>query len=353
MKVRIIAVLLVLTALAACREKKGENLEEMARRASHPEAVLVETVELGEGIFYHELVSNGKVAARNKVVIPFRTSGTIVELGVRNGQWVRAGDTIARIEDFQYVTALTRARNRFDKAEAEHNIYWTSRNALTGDSSATGSDREKMQAISSGLTEARISLAEAEYNLNNTRIVAPISGRIANLEARLHNHSSSFREFCTIVNDELMDVVFPVIESEYRFVAPGMPVGIVPFANDTIQITGTISEINPAVSENGMIQVKASFRNDGRLIEGMNVRILIRKPEPGRLVVPREALVMRQGRDVIFIKQDSLAIWRYVEVEFENSTSLSIIDGLSAGDLIIVKGNINLSHETIVKENAR
>lgn len=353
MKVRTIATLLLVLSLAGCRDKTTEDREELARRSSRPEAVLVETVMLEPGIFYHELISNGKVTASGKVVIPFRTAGTIVELNIRNGQWVRAGDTLARIEDFAYVTALTRARNRFEKAEAEHNIYWTSRNALSGDTSVTGSDREKMQAISSGLTEARIALAEAEYNLRNTRIVAPISGRIANLEARLHNHSSSFREFCTIISDEVMDVVFPVIESEYRLVAPGMPVGIVPFANDTMQITGTITEINPAVSESGMIQVKANFRNNSRLIEGMNVRILIRKPEPGRLVVPKEALVMRQGRDVIFIRQDSLAIWRYVDVEFENSSSLSIRDGLAAGDLVIVKGNINLSHETIVKEDAR
>ena len=118
-------------------------------------------------------------------------------------------------------------------------------------------------------------------------------------------------------------------------------------------ITGTITEINPTVEASGMIKVRAAFKNSTGLIEGMNVKILIRKPETNRLVVPKEALVMRQGRDVIFIRQDSLAIWRYVTIEFENSTSLSIIDGLEAGDEVIVKGNINLSHETVVKADVR
>ncbi len=73
-----------------------------------------------------------------------------------------------------------------------------------------------------------------------------------------------------------------------------------------------------------MVKVKAEFRNNGRLIDGMNVKVVIRKPVPNRLVVPKEALVIRQGKDVIFVRQDSLAIWKYVTVEFENSTSVSV-----------------------------
>ncbi len=60
--------------------------------------------------------------------------------------------------------------------------------------------------------------------------------------------------------------------------------------------------------------------------------------------------MIRQGKDVIFIRQDSLAIWKYVTVEFENSTSVSVKEGLEPGDLVIISGNVNLAHETIVKE---
>ncbi len=346
MKVNTPIIIACLLMLTACREQPAANLDEMARRSSRSQAVLVETVLLEPGVFYHELVSNGKVYAREKVTVPFRTSGNIVELNIINGQYVRAGELIAKIEDFSQQTALERARQRVQRAEIDLMDIM-----LRGISESDTA--RKTLRVRSGLDEAETSLAEAEHNLSITRIYAPISGRIANLEAKLHNHSSTYRNLCTIINDDIMEVDFPVIESEYRFITKGMPVGIIPFSTDTMQITGTITEINPLVSDNGMIQVKASFRNSGRLIEGMNVRILIRKPEPGRLVVPKESLVMRQGRDVIFIRQDSLAIWRYVDIEFENSTSLSIRDGLSAGDLIIVKGNINLAHETIVKENGR
>lgn len=349
---KVLIFLVFLMTIYSCKEGTTENIEEMARRSSRPEAVVVESVILETGVFYHELISNGKVFAAEKVIIPFRTPGTIVELNVRNGQRVRAGELMAAIEDFSYRTALARAQGGYDKALVDYTIDMTTSNKRITDSAEFNPEREKMMKYKSGLTSAELSVAEAQYNLNNTRIVAPISGRVANLEARLHNHSGT--TFCTIINDDYMEVEFPIIESEYKFINLNMPVAIVPFANDTISIEGKVIEINPIVAPNGMITVKASFRNTEGLIEGMNVKILIRKPEYNRLVVPKEALTMRQGRDVIFVvRKDTLAAWTYVTIEYENSSTLSIKDGLLAGDTIIVKGNVNLAHETVVKANVK
>ena len=130
----------------------------------------------------------------------------------------------------------------------------------------------------------------------------------------------------------------------------GMPIGIAPFIDDSLMITGSVTQINPQVDDNGMVKITASFLNPGQLIDGMNVKVVIKKPVPDRIVVPKEALVIRQGKDVIFVRQDTLAIWKYVTVEFENSTSVSISEGIEPGDLVIVSGNVNLAHETVVKE---
>ena len=64
-----------------------------------------------------------------------------------------------------------------------------------------------------------------------------------------------------------MEVEFPVIESEYSFINKGMPVGIIPFINDSTLINGRITQINPQVDENGMVKVKAEFR----ITEGLSM----------------------------------------------------------------------------------
>jgi RND family efflux transporter MFP subunit len=341
--------LLIIALLFSCKSKPAENLEEMARRTSRPEAVLVKTVKLEPSTFYHELISNGKAWSSKKAVVPFKVNGIIKELYVQNGQKVKAGDLLAVIEDFDYKIQLTKAQQGLEKAEINFKDDLLS-NYSTSDSTRLSSAKIKISRIRSGLNDAVTSLTVAEYNFSNTKIYASISGVVANLEAKQWNPSQNYKSLCTIIFDEVMEVDFPVIESEYSFINEGMPVGIVPFINDSTLISGKITQINPQVDENGMVKVKAEFQNNGRLIDGMNVKVVIRKPVTNRLVVPKEALVIRQGKDVIFVRQDSLAIWKYVTVEFENSTSLSVKEGLAPGDLVIINGNINLAHETTVRE---
>jgi len=343
------ATFMIFVVAIACKPKPTENLEEMARRSSRPEAVLVKTVKLESSTFYHELISNGKVYSSEKAVVPFKVNGIINELNIQNGQKVKAGDLLAVIDDFDFKTKLIQAKQGLEKAEINFKDDLLS-NYSTPDSTGLSAAKIKISRIRSGLNDALTALTVAEYNFNNTRIWSPINGVIANLEAKQWNPSSNYKNLCTIIFDELMEVEFPVIESEFSFISKGMPVGIVPFISDSSLISGKITSINPQVDESGMIKVKAQFKNNGRLIDGMNVKVVIRKAVPGRLVVPKEALVIRQGKDVIFVRQDSLAIWKYVTVEFENSTSLSIKEGLAEGDLVIISGNINLAHETTVRE---
>ena len=299
--------------------------------------------------FYHELISNGKLTSRITAVVPFRINGIIKELNIINGQRVRQGDLLAVIDDFEYLNQLERARLNYEKAEINFmDDLLTSYSA--SDTTGLPPPKIKTSRIRSGLNDAISNLSQAEYNFNNTRIKAPISGVVANLEAKQWNPSQDYKNLCTIIDDQVMEVGFPVIESEYRIIEKGMPVGIVPFIDDSLMITGTITQINPQVDENGMVKIIAAFRNPGKLIDGMNVKVVIKKPVPDRVVVPKESLVIRQGKDVIFVRQDSLAIWKYVTVEFENSTSVSISEGIEPGDLVIVSGNVNLAHETVVKE---
>jgi membrane fusion protein, multidrug efflux system len=347
---RTISATLMIIALAiSCKPKQTENLEEMARRSSSPEAVLVKTVKLVPSVFYHELISNGKAWSSKKAVIPFKVNGIINELYIQNGQNVKAGDLLAVIEDFDYKTQLIRSQQNLEKAEINFKDDLLS-NYMVADTTDLSTAKIRISRIRSGLNDAITSLTIAEYNFHNTRIYAPLSGVVANLEAKQWNPDQNYKNLCTIIFDEQMEVEFTVIESEYSFINKGMSVGIVPFINDSSLISGTITQINPQVDENGMVRVKAGFQNNGRLIDGMNVKVVIRKPVTNRMVVPKEALVIRQGKDVIFVRQDSLAIWKYVTVESENSTSLSIKEGLEPGDLVIISGNINLAHETTVRE---
>lgn len=348
----LILVLTSLVLLSSCKTEEQDNREEMARRTSKRDAVTVSTIELKRSTFYHELVSNGKVYAKSIAAVPFRVEGTIEKVYVQNGQKVEKGQLLAQIEDFTYRMQLEKAMQALEKAKINFEDYLLSDSRT--DTSGLDPRKAETWRIRSGIIDAEMAIKEAENNLKYTRLLSPINGVIADLEAKEQNQASQYNDgFCKVIDNSVLEIKFPVLESEYAFVDKGMPVTVLPYIDDTKGFTAHISNINPVVDENGMLMVTAEMRNGGSLLEGMNVKIKIRKPVPDRLVVPKEALVIRQNRDVVFVKEDSLAIWKYVTTEFENSESFSIKEGLTEGDLVIYKGNINLAHETVVKEETK
>jgi RND family efflux transporter MFP subunit len=345
--------LLIFIACHSCKTGEEENLEEMARRTSVKDAVSVSTVELKRTTFYHELVSNGKVFARQTATVPFRVNGIIEKIYVKNGDRAEKGQLLAELEDFTYKVQLEKAEQQVERATIEFKDDLISFHGSL-DTTGLSSEMIRMAKLRSGLVSAETALREAEYNLRHTMIYAPVSGRVADLEAKEWNPSDIYPDgLCKIIDYSVVEVEFPVLESEYSFITSGMPVSVVPFMNNEKVFTGQITKINPIVDQNGMVMVRAEMVNGGSLLEGMNVKILIRKPVENRLVIPKEALVIRQDRDVVFVREDSLAIWKYVTIEFENSESFSVTEGLEEGDLVIYRGNINLAHETIVIEEAK
>jgi Na+-driven multidrug efflux pump len=68
-----------------------------------------------------------------------------------------------------------------------------------------------------------------------------------------------------------------------------------------------------------------------------------------QLVVPKSAVVLRSGKQVVFTLTEDKAYWNYVHTGLENADSYTIIDGLKEGDIVITSGNINLAHEAPVK----
>ena len=98
-----------------------------------------------------------------------------------------------------------------------------------------------------------------------------------------------------------------------------------------------------------MVKVKAAVNGKGRLCSGMNVRVNVHRSLGGQLVIPKSAVVLRSGKQVVFTLKDGKAMWNYVHTGLENMEEYTITDGLEEGMEVIVTGNVNLAHEAPVK----
>ena len=100
----------------------------------------------------------------------------------------------------------------------------------------------------------------------------------------------------SIIDTRSLEVIFTVLENELAMIRTGDKVRVSPFAMPDVVVEGRVTEINPWVDKNGMVQVKASVGYHQRMVEGMNVRVSIFRSLGKHWVVPKSAVVLRTGR---------------------------------------------------------
>ena len=335
-----------------CSPSQSEN-QLTEKRAYVEQENLVDTLVLESAVFTKELVSNGKLKALRKSDLKFRVGGELQRIKVKNGQWVKAYQSIAVLDQFEYRQKLAQAETALSTAELELTDVLLGRKFDIEDSAKIPKGIFKMARIRSGHIGATRDLETAKYELAATILRAPFTGKIANLTSNPYEQVDQGEAFCTLIDDSEFEVEFHLIESEIEDIKLKDEVKILPYSLSS-EFVGYVSEINPVIDENGLVMVKARVKNTGVLMEGMNVKVLAEKKVPGQLVVPKSTVVLRQNQEVLFKYVDGKAFWTYVQTGLENSTSYTVQanpdkgGSLEPGDTVIISGNLNLAHESDV-----
>ena len=331
----------------SCGQNKGTgNGDEMLEYS--PQVNEVEVIRLEETDFQWQLLANGKLSASKRSRLPFRTAGVITEINVRNGQRVSEGEVLGRQDSREQALALESARISFAKAELDLYDNIAGFGYPARDTSGVPAGILAVARTRSGYNSAANALRQAEYEYGNTILQAPFTGVVADVAYRQYDMTGS-DPFCTLVDDSAFDVDFMVLESEYPNVSAGMDVTVTPFVSGSRPVPGRIVSVNPVVDKNGQVLVRAEVANDGSFVDGMNVRVKVERPVPGRLVVPKSAVVIRDRQHVLFRYKGGKALWTYVNVLMSNSGSYAVEANtergatLTAGDTVIVSGNLNIA----------
>ncbi len=344
---------LAMMAVACGGNKKTEETKD-GKLTYAPQVNEVTVIKLEKTDFARQLLSNGKLVASRKSALQFRTTGKIAAINVRNGEYVASGSVIATVDRLDLKLSQESSRLSLQKAELDLYDFLVGQGYSAGDTTSVPADLLAMAKMKSGYSAARNDFARSSYEIAGTVLKAPFSGRVAGIKQKPFDQAPS-DAFCTIVDDSVLEVDFSVMESEYSFLSVGLPVKVRPFADETKEYSGKVTAINPLVDEKGQISVTAQVRNDGSLIDGMNVRVIVERMIPGQLVVPRSAVVIRDNLDVLFTcTDDGKAHWTYVTILYSNGESYVVEANkdrnaeLNEGDQVIVSGNLNLADNSDV-----
>lgn len=301
--------------------------------------------------FAYEIVSNGKVSAGQSVDLRFKISSEpIAIVNVKNGSFVKRGQIIAKLSTTTLENKLKQAQNSVDQSKLDMKDVLIGQGYRADDTESIPENVLRLAQLKSGYTLSVTAYDMAKQELAEATLRAPFDGIIANLTAKPFSMSDASQPICRLLGTNQLSVEFFVLETELQVIHKGERVEVMPYAMPQVNVRGEITEINPLVDEKGLVKIKAEIKGDSQLFEGMNVRVRIQKDIPNQFVVPKTAVVLRSGRQVLFTYDDGKAVWNYVTTGLENLDSYTVTgENLKEGMKVIVSGGQNLAHHSPVK----
>lgn len=354
-------------------------------------AITVDVGTVRRGDLVMPIYADGAIRTPRSVDIKTKLGGELLEVLVRDGDRVRRGQLLARIDPREYRITLEEARYRHLQAlsqmAAEADTFTVNTGALrdfaagrddldralargtiTADEHRAqllalemgalerGAFRDAVFQQRTGLADARMAEERAKLNLEYTEIRAPFAGVVQGLVMVAGQNVTVNQTFCAVFNNDNLEAAVNVLEADLGNLAEGRPVLLaVPATGDTLR--ARVDVLSPTLDQaSRTCEVLVRFANpDGRYRPGMFVRAQIAGfVFPERLLVPKDALLTRDNRPLVFKREGDRAKWLYVDTGLENDEWVEIKavhsgGSLAPGEQVVVSDHLTLAHEARIK----
>lgn len=291
----------------------------------------VETVRARVGESVADILTVGSLQSDESVQISSEIAGRIAEISFAEGEHVKMGDLLVRLDSALTQADLDDVRARFELAEA--NQKRTSALAKSGNATQRANDE-----AATTLATARAALALVEARLNKLSIRAPFSGVLG---VRNVSVGAYLNPGVAIVNLEKIDqlkVDFKVPESYLARIRVGQTLELMVDALPGQSFSGTIYAIDPMVDVNGRaLNIRARLPNpDLTLRPGLFARIAIKSVgTQAGVFVPEEAIVPRGEQALVYRVVDGKVQETVVRLGARKAGEVEVLEGL-AGDAVVV-----------------
>jgi HlyD family secretion protein len=203
-----------------------------------------------------------------------------------------------------------------------------------------------------GVTQAEASLSLAQSQLDSARITSPVSGSVAKKTVEIGETVSPGLPLIQVVTRGAMDFHAAVSEMEVRKVTAGQSVEVTADALPEAKFAATVAEVLPAGDKSTRsFDVRVIVPNpQGRLKQGMFARglILLTRKEAAVLVRKDAAIRDKDGSLYVFVVQGQTARKRPIITGLEAVNTFEVLEGLSAGENVVVAGQTSLADGDVV-----
>jgi len=329
-----------------------------------PQAVSVSHPVEREVTDYAEFTA--RIAAVESVEVRARVWGYLAKVNFKEGDLVAKGDVLFEIDPRTYQAALDEAKAKVlqDRAQLAYHEADLHRYAdLAPQGAASKSDLDKVRAARdadlANIAAGEAAVASRQLDLDFTKVIAPISGRVSNYNFTVGNLIQSGNLggplLTTIVSVDPMYANFDVdeltVQRVQQLIREGklesneqtdVPVWLGVGTEDGFPHQGTINFVDNQVNpRTGTLRVRGVFPNaDGALLPGYFARVKVPVSAPHKAVlVSDRVLDTDQGQKIVYlVSADNKVTVRPVRVGALHDGLREIAGGLKPGELVIVNG---------------
>jgi len=327
------------------------------------------------------LTASGYVVARRQAVVSAKIQGRLEELRVEEGSEVKKGEILARLESFDYDAAVERARAAVQRAEAdlaEQERLLRVAERLAAEQILAEDEREAAQSrvriARAQLAQQEADLAFVEAQRQNTIIRAPFAGVVIKKMAEVGesvapippgvNISTASGAIVALADLATLEVEADVAEANVAKVANGQPAEVTVEAIPDRRYEAVLRQVIPTADRTkATVMVKVTILDkDEDLKPEMSAKVTFLEPEKEQdnvpeeaapvVLVPREAVVSRGGRSVVFLVREGKVQERPVVLGTPRKGQVIVEDGLAGGETLVARPPESLSDGDAVRIKA-
>ena len=342
-----------------------------------------------------EVTYTGEIKALEESDVAPKVTATITGINYDIGDYVEAGDVLAVLDDTDYrlaynqtlaaynsaLSSFNQVKNQLETAisaaQIEYNSAYDNYNrqkvlydeggiskvafesaeirlknaelnlnsAKSNYNSSVGSSQASSK---SAVDSAKAALDIATNNLNNTKIVSPISGYVASKIGNVGQIAPAGSPMFSVKNSELVNIEISVTESVIPYITTDTKAIIDVDTADLKNIEGTVTAVNTVKSQQtGMYTVRIKIDNkDDKLKIGMMANVVLQtQASDSALIVPNDSLIQEDDGYYVYVVKDNVAEKRLVKTGISNNDFTEITDGLKENDVIVVSGKEFISEK--------
>lgn len=349
MLLRILLVLLFLGAiLGGIFGWKHYQMQQQAAMGGPPPPPVVAAAEVTEEDWQPRLSAVGTLVAPQGIFVTNEVSGQVREIHFESGQEVSKGDLLIQLDDSVDQADLGGLLAQRDLARVKLGRFAK----LIKDRSASQSDYDEAKAELDG---AEAAVAAKQALIAKKRITAPFDGRLGIRIADLGEYLAPGSQIVPLnaLNPIYADYALP--ERHLPAIDVGQQAVVTVAAYPGREFLSTISAINPGVEEKTRtVKVRATLDNaEGLLRPGMFAEVATILPARQRLLtLPRTAITFAPYGDTVFLVEEkdgqTLVQRRQVTTGNAREGRVEIVEGLAAGDRVVIAGQVKLRNEQAV-----